>query len=62
MPIPILLGLGVVAGVTGVAKAVGAKQKNDEAKDVSRKPSIFTITPNRMPIRHVKRQMKPSKT
>lgn len=27
MPIPILLGLGVVAGVTGVAKAVGAKQK-----------------------------------
>ena len=37
MPIPILLGLGVVAGVTGVAKAVGAKQKNDEAKDVNEK-------------------------
>ena len=37
MPIPVLigLGLGVAAGVTGVVKAVGAKQKNDQAQDVN---------------------------
>ena len=39
MPIPVLigLGLGVAAGVTGVVKAVGAKQKNDQAQDVNEK-------------------------
>ena len=37
MPIPILLGLGVVAGVTGVAKLLVPNKKNDEAKDVNEK-------------------------
>ena len=39
MPIPVLigLGLGVAAGVTGVVKAVGAKQKNDQAQNVNEK-------------------------
>lgn len=39
MPIPVLigLGLGVAAGVTGVVKAVDAKQKNNQAQNVNEK-------------------------